>query len=61
MPCFEKGDINTIINNFKERFHTKKSEPEYRKFVNEIVNQSNNNFWTNKYDSFQKLTNGILP
>jgi phosphatidylinositol kinase/protein kinase (PI-3 family) len=61
MPCFEHGDINITINKFRERFHERKSEVECIKVINEIINSSNNNFWTNKYDLYQRLTNGILP
>jgi phosphatidylinositol kinase/protein kinase (PI-3 family) len=61
MPCFENCDVNTVINKFSERFMTNKSDNDFIKLVNDIVNQSCNNFWTNQYDKYQKMTNGILP
>jgi len=61
MPCYENGDVNLTIAKFKERFHERKSEIELKKIIDDLIKQSFNNFWTNKYDSFQKLTNGILP
>lgn len=61
MPCFENADINLIINKFIERFHSRKGEAELVKIINDMIYMSYDNFWTNKYDTYQKLTNGILP
>jgi len=60
MPCFENQERKLIISNFRERFHENKSESEFIKLVNDLINKSNDNFWTNKYDSFQNYTNEIM-
>ena len=61
MPCFEHADANLVIKKFEERFYAKKSDFELTKILDDLIKSSYNNFWTNKYDSYQKLTNGILP
>jgi len=61
MPCFEHADVNQLIRKFEERFHAKKSDSEFNKILEDLIKSSYNNFWTNKYDTYQKLTNGILP
>lgn len=61
MPCFEHADISLVLKKFEERFYEKKNDTELTKIVDYLIKASNNNFWTNKYDSYQKLTNGILP
>jgi len=61
MPCFEHADINQLIKKFEERFYAKKSDSELTRIIEDLIRSSYNNFWTNKYDSYQKLTNGILP
>jgi phosphatidylinositol kinase/protein kinase (PI-3 family) len=61
MPCFENIDVNTVISKFSERFKCNLSENDLEIYVEDIIKQSYNNFWTNKYDYFQQITNGILP
>lgn len=61
MPCFENTDVNIVIQKFRDRFHERKSENELKKIVDDLIHTSNNNFWTRKYDYYQKLTNGIIP
>ncbi len=61
MPCFENTDINLVISKFRERFYELSSETSLKKIVDDLINTSYNNFWTNKYDYYQKLTNDILP
>ena len=61
MPCFENVDVNLVIRNFEGRFHSKKNDKDLSSLVDELIRKSYNNFWTNKYDTFQKMTNGILP
>jgi len=36
------------------------NENEYKDLVDRICNDSFNNWMTNQYDNFQKLTNGIM-
>ncbi len=61
MPCFENVDINVVLHKFRERFCEKVSELNMKKVLDDLVHSSYNNFWTNKYDYYQKLTNGIIP
>jgi phosphatidylinositol kinase/protein kinase (PI-3 family) len=61
MPCYENVDVNQVINKFCERFYVTKSENDYTKIINDMINQSYDNFWSNKYDYYQKITNGIIP
>ena len=61
MPCFDKKDVKKIIDNFRERFFESKSDEEIIKIVDDLIYKSNDNFWTNKYDLFQQVTNNILP
>jgi phosphatidylinositol kinase/protein kinase (PI-3 family) len=60
MPCFE-NDTTLVIKNFADRFHHTKGQLEIQKIVNDLIYNSYDNFWTNKYDLYQKMTNGILP
>jgi len=61
MPCFENVDVNIVIQKFRDRFFEKRSENDFIKIVDDLIYASYNNFWTKKYDTYQKLTNGILP
>lgn len=61
MPCFENVDVNVVIQKFRERFFESKPDSEIKKNLDDLINCSYNNFWTNKYDYYQKLTNGIAP
>jgi phosphatidylinositol 4-kinase len=60
MPCFNL-DINVIMMRFKERFHLNKCESEYIDVVDELIENSLNNWRTVQYDNFQKYTNDIRP
>lgn len=63
MPCFDpkinNDSIDGILKKFKERFHLNKSQEELKIIIDDLVIKSINNFWTNRYDNFQYLTNGI--
>jgi phosphatidylinositol kinase/protein kinase (PI-3 family) len=61
MPCFENVDVNIVMQKFRDRFFEKRSENDFIKIVDDLIYASYNNFWTKKYDTYQKLTNGILP
>lgn len=61
MPCFNNTDINIVITRFVERFHMNKSESEYIKIVDDLINGSLGNWRTIQYDNFQRLTNDIRP
>lgn len=61
MPCFENTEISMVLMKFRERFHERKSDMELQKILDDLIYTSYNNFWTNKYDYYQKITNGIIP
>ena len=61
MPCFFKKNKEDIFQKFRERFYEDKKDEEFIKIVDDMVNLSYDNFRTNQYDNFQKLTNGIIP
>ena len=61
MPCFDNKDISSIISKLRERFGEAKNDAEFPKIVDDLIYRAKDNFWTNKYDTFQKITNGIIP
>ena len=62
MPCFPPHtDINKILTSFRDRFYANKSETEFNKILNDLVNNSYNNWRIIQYDKFQKITNDIRP
>ena len=61
MPCFDNKDISSIISKLRERFGEAKNDAEFPKIVDDLIYRAKDNFWTNKYDTFQKITNGIVP
>ena len=61
MPCFDNKNLNDIFVKFRDRFYADKKDEDFPKIVDDLIYQSYNNFWTNKYDTYQKLTNGIIP
>ena len=61
MPCFFKKNIDDIFKSFRERFYEDKKDEEFIKIVDDMIYASYDNFRTNQYDNFQKLTNGIIP
>lgn len=61
MPCFDNKDLKQVIQKFRERFFELNNDSEFTKIVEDLIYKSQDNFWTNKYDYFQKVTNGIIP
>ena len=61
MPCFYNKNIDVIFKNFRERFYPEKKDEDFIQIVEDMVNYSYDNFRTNQYDNYQKLTNGIIP
>eukprot|EP01080_Neovahlkampfia_damariscottae_P003079 gene3079-5249_t len=53
-------DDETKLKNLNERFHSNLNDNEFEKFVNNLIDESIDNFRTVQYDNYQKLTNGIL-
>ena len=64
MPCFSGPAalaMNGVIDAMRSRFAMHlQTEPEVEKFVDELIDQSINNWRTRKYDRFQKIVSGIL-
>ena len=61
MPCFDNKSPADIFQKFKERFYENKNDEDFINIVDDLINWSYDNFRTNQYDNYQKLTNGILP
>ena len=61
MPCFDNKNPADIFQKFKERFYENKKDEDFINIVDDLINWSYDNFRTNQYDNYQKLTNGILP
>lgn len=59
MPCFVSDYFETKISEFKQRFYSVNNE-DYYTYARNLVTESSNSWRTNKYDSFQKFSNGIL-
>jgi phosphatidylinositol 4-kinase len=57
--CFQYKSKNEIIKTFYLKFMFNKSDKEVQENVNMLIKDSYNNFWTNQYDNFQKIMNGI--
>ncbi len=58
MACLQ--DSSKAVREFRERFHTTKTDEQCINLVDSLVNNSVGNWRTVKYDSFQRITNGIL-
>ena len=57
LDCFQ----NFKIENFRERFKLKLSEKKYKEYCESLVEKSCMNSRTVHYDTFQKITNDIIP
>ncbi|MES1921829.1 hypothetical protein MHBO_003366 [Bonamia ostreae] len=57
MPCFR--DFNAV-EKMVERFCIKKSDQECIEYVYWLIEESLDNWRTTQYDSYQRITNGIL-
>eukprot|EP00347_Sterkiella_histriomuscorum_P005051 403358089 len=63
MPCFVRP--KTLINEIKDRISLKyntglnQNQSDFFELVERLIKGSANNWRTNQYDSFQKMTNGI--
>jgi len=58
LPCFVGGP--KILDDLKDRFVLGQTDKEVDDHINSLLNQSINNWRTQKYDQYQFLTNGIL-
>ena len=61
MPCFDNKNLEDIFVKFRERFYPEKNDEDFIRIVDDMIDWSYDNFRTNQYDNYQKLTNGILP
>ena len=60
MPCLAGQNIDTLIDNLNKKFLFGYSKEQVEKYVDEMIYNNYENFWTRKYDQFQYWTNGIL-
>lgn len=59
LNCYQAQNIDNLIKEFQAKFLLGYSETKVKEFVDKIVQDSYENFWTKKYDYFQYLTNNI--
>ena len=60
LPCLAGQNIDDVIKNLHKKFLFAYSKEQVEKYVDEMINNNYENFWTKKYDQFQYWTNGIL-
>ena len=60
LPCLAGQNINDIINNLNKKFLFTYSKEQIEKYVDEMIYNNYENWWTKRYDEFQYYTNGIL-
>jgi len=58
LPCFR--DFDRALSDFRDRFHPTLTDEKCMSKVNELVESASDNWRTNKYDAFQRYSNGIL-
>ena len=60
MPCLAGQNIDTLIDNLNKKFLFGYTKEQVEKYVDDMIYNNYENFWTKKYDQFQYWTNGIL-
>ena len=60
MPCLAGQNIDTLIDNLNIKFLFGYTKEQVEKYVDDMIYNNYENFWTRKYDQFQYWTNGIL-
>ena len=60
MPCLAGQNIDTLIDNLNKKFLFGYTKEQVEKYVDDMIYNNYENFWTRKYDQFQYWTNGIL-
>jgi hypothetical protein len=60
LPCFSKDGGYQTLDELRERFKLSMPESDFVELVNDLIEQSVDNWRTRHYDTFQRLTNGIL-
>ena len=59
LNCYQSQNVDNLIKEFQAKFLLGYSEAKVKEFVDKMVQDSYENFWTKKYDYFQYLTNNI--
>lgn len=60
LACLQGQDINTVIDNLHKKFLFCYSDKQVENYVEEMIKNNYESFFTKKYDQFQYWTNGIL-
>ena len=60
LACLAGQNIDDLINGLHKKFLFGYSKEQVEKYVDEMIYNNYENFWTKKYDQFQYWTNGIL-
>eukprot|EP00762_Andalucia_godoyi_P007279 ANDGO_08058.mRNA.1 Phosphatidylinositol 4-kinase beta 1 len=60
MPCFSKDGGTETVEELRQRFNLGLPEANFIEWVNNLIDDSIENWRTRQYDNFQRLTNGIL-
>lgn len=60
-PCFQGRDTNDILTKLQERFNTDFTKQQTVAQSMKLIKTSYKNKWTARYDTFQRITNGIMP
>lgn len=59
LQCFVGQNIDDVINNLHKKFLFGYNQKQVENYVDELIKNNYENFWTHKYDMFQYWTNGI--
>ena len=60
LACLSGQNVEDLINALHKKFLFGYSNEQVEKYVDEMIYNNYENFWTKKYDQFQYWTNGIL-
>ena len=60
LACLAGQNVDDLINALHKKFLFGYSNEQVEKYVDEMIYNNYENFWTKKYDQFQYWTNGIL-
>ena len=60
LACLAGQNVEDLINALHKKFLFGYSNEQVEKYVDEMIYNNYENFWTKKYDQFQYWTNGIL-
>ena len=60
IKCFDGQNIDYVLKDFQQRFLFNSTEEGIINYVDKMIKNYYENFFTKKYDYFQYLTNGIL-